>query len=425
MDISLQILLFIALLIFLAKAVGGLSARLGLPMVLGELLAGVILGPTVLDVWQFPWFSSPAAVAGNLPLSPAAVIKVLAQLGVVILMFLAGLETDIDIMKTAVRPAFWAAFGGVVLPLTGGAFVARVGGFGWREAVFVGTVLTATSVSITARTLMNLNQMRSRAGSTILGAAVIDDVLGLMVLSFVIAAASRSVHPQGSGWMGVGETLVRMILYLLSAFALGPRLIRSVFKQAKHFPGPHTSLAVALALALLFAFLADSVGGMAAITGAYLAGLFVAATPAHTEVIGDLRSMTNSFFGPLFFVSIGLEINARNLGGHIGFFLLTLGVAVLGKVVGCGLGAWFNGFKGRESLVVGVGMIPRGEVGLITASIGWGAGLISSHVYSGVIVLVLATTLLTPVLLRFLFPPQAFLPVSTSPPLVAEVVQDR
>ena len=415
MDISLQILLFVAVLILLAKTLGGLGARTGLPVVLGELLAGVILGPTLLNVWRFSWFSSPAAVAGRLPLSLAAVVKVFAQLGVVVLMFLAGLETDVEMMRKAVGPAFWAACGGVILPFVGGASVARAVGLGWREAVFVGAILTATSVSITAQTLMTMNQLRSKVGSTILGAAVIDDVLGLTVLSVVIAAEWRAAAPGPSGWTGVGATVVRMVLFLLFAFLLGPRLVRLVFKLARHLYGPHIAVTVSLALAFIFAFLAEYLGGMAAITGSYLAGLFIASTPAHGQVIQDVRSLTNSFFGPLFFASVGLEVNAREVAGRWGLFVLLLAVAVLGKVFGCGLGASLKGLRGRESLLLGVGMIPRGEVELITASIGWSAGLISSPVYSVVVVLVLATTLIAPISLHVFFPREPFIAPADSP----------
>ncbi len=406
MNISLQVLFFLALLILLAKAAGGLTARIGLPAVLGELMAGVVLGPTFINVWKFHWFAASATVGGNAHVSLSAFIDVLAEVGVVVLMFLAGLETDISAMKKAFGPAFWAACGGVVLPFVGSAYIAHDLGFAWREAIFIGTILTATSVSITAQTLMNLKQLRSKAGSTILAAAVIDDVLGLLVLSLVIATESHvsSAHAGSSAMVSFGWTVVQMALFFLFAFLLGPRLIRLSFRVARHFKVEHTSLAAALAIGFLFAFLAQYGGGMAAITGSYLAGLFIAASPdAHAEVISEIRSMTNSFFGPLFFASIGLEINAWALGGHIGFFFLILIIAILGKVFGCGLGAWFNGFSGRDGLVVGVGMIPRGEVGLITANIGWAAGIVSPEIYSLVIVLVLATTLVTPPMLSFCF----------------------
>lgn len=406
MNISLQVLFFLALLILLAKAAGGLAARVGLPAVLGELLAGVVLGPTFINVWKFSWFAVSAPVGDHATVSLAAFIRVLAELGVVVLMFLAGLETDISAMKKAFGPAFWAACGGVVLPFVGSAVIGHELGFAWREAIFIGTILTATSVSITAQTLMNLGRLRSKPGATILAAAVIDDVLGLLVLSLVIAAESHFAHAHtgGGGLLSFGGTVLRMALFFLFAFWLGPRLIRLAFRVARHFKVEHTSLAAALAIGFLFAFLAQYGGGMAAITGSYIAGLFIAASPdAHAEVISEMRSMTNSFFGPLFFASIGLEINAWDLGGHFGFFFLILMIAILGKVFGCGLGAWLNGFSGRDGLVVGVGMIPRGEVGLITANIGWAAGIVSSEIYSLVIVLVLATTLVTPPLLSFCF----------------------
>lgn len=406
MNISLQVLFFLALLILLAKAAGGVASRIGLPAVLGELLAGVVLGPTFIDVWKFPWFAVSAQVGGHAQVSLAGFINVLADVGVVVLMFLAGLETDISAMKKAFGPAFWAACGGVVLPFAGSAAIAHELGFAWREAIFIGTILTATSVSITAQTLMNLKQLRSKPGATILAAAVIDDVLGLLVLSLVIAAESHFAHAHtgGGGLLSFGGTVIRMIVFFVFAFLLGPRLIRLSFKVARHFKVEHTSLAAALAIGFLFAFLAQYGGGMAAITGSYLAGLFIAASPdAHAEVIAEIRSMTNSFFGPLFFASIGLEINAWALGGHIAFFFLILVIAILGKVFGCGLGAWLNGFSGRDGLVVGVGMIPRGEVGLITANIGWAAGIVSPEIYSLVIVLVLATTLVTPPLLSLCF----------------------
>lgn len=426
MDLSLQILLFVALLILLAKAVGSLSARLGLPLVLGELMAGVILGPTLFDVWRLPWFSAPAT--GALAISLPAVVKILAQLGVVILMFLAGLDTDVEMMKHSVGPAFWAATGGVVLPFAGSAVLARGAGFGWNEAIFIGAVLTATSVSITAQTLMNLGRLRSKVGSTILGAAVIDDVLGLLVLSFVIAA---EVHPAGQGsspWFGISVTVTRALGFLLASFWLGPRLMRWVFEPHDRFRDPHTSVAVALGLGFIFAFLAEYGGGMAAITGSYLAGLFMAGTPARKRLVDDLRAMSNSFFGPLFFVSIGLEINARQLGGHFGFFFLLFLVAVAGKVFGCGLGAWFKGMSGGDSVAVGVGMIPRGEVGLIAATIGWTSGLISPQVYSLVVVLVLATTLITPLLLRLCIPVEPLATAHGLPatqPLIAELPEEQ
>ncbi len=399
MNTSLQILLFIAVLIAAAKATGSLATRFGLPAVLGELLAGVILGPTALNIWNMHWL----ATAGEGGASVASVFKVLAQLGVVILMFVAGLETDIQMAKQALKPAFWSATGGVLIPMAGGFLFSRWAGFDWPQALFIGTILTATSVTITAQTLMNLNQIKSRAGSTILGAAVIDDVMGLIVLSLVIAVSAHG----GSGtdrWHALMVPVAKMAACLIGIFALGPFLTRWLMKAAARMHGHHMEVAAALALALVMAFTAESFGGMAAITGAYLAGLFVASTPSHGKVIEELRAMTNSFFGPLFLMSIGLDVNAWQLGTHLFFFNVLLLIAIAGKVLGCGLGAAISGFTRRDSLVVGVGMIPRGEVGLITASIGFAAGLVTRDVYAQAVVLVLITTLITPALLRYAFP---------------------
>lgn len=398
MDTSLQCLLFIAILILFAKAMGHMGSRFSLPLVLGELAAGVVLGPTVLNIWHISWFSSANATSASLP----AVFQVLAQLGVVVLMFLAGLETDVAQLRASVGPAAAAAAGGVVLPMAGGALVARLAGFGWRESIFIGTVLTATSVTITAQTLLDLGKLRSRVGTTILGAAVIDDVLGLIVLSVVIAIGAGSAHAS-SGLAGAVLPIARMTIFLVLAFALGPRLIRMVLNRGQPSSDNHSISAAALALAFLAAFCAAFLGGMAPITGSYLAGVFVAAMPARKSIIESIRPICQAFFGPVFFVSIGLQIDARNLGGHISLFLALLLVAVVGKIAGCGAGAFATGFGARDSIIVGVGMIPRGEVGLITATIGFAAGVISSGIYVQVVVLVLATTLITPPLLGLAF----------------------
>jgi Kef-type K+ transport system membrane component KefB len=404
MNPSLQILLCIAVIILVAKLAGALTGRVGLPVVLGELLAGVVLGPTFLNIWSISWLVYPASADG---ISVVAVFKVLAEVGVVLLMFFAGLEADIGMMRNTVAPAFWAATGGVILPMAGGALLARQFAFGWQEAVFIGTILTATSVTITAQTLMNLGQLRSKTGSTILGAAVIDDVLGLVVLSLVVAIAPQMASGSGASWQGLLITLGRMVICLITMFWLGPPLARWALKLAPRMHGHHTEAAAALVVAFALAFEAQWLGGMAAITGAYLAGIFFALTSAHNKVSQDLQPMVNAFFGPLFFVSIGLDINARHLGGAGVFLLLLLLIAIVGKVAGCGLGALANQFSARESMIVGVGMIPRGEVGLITASIGLAAGIVGRDVYTQVVILVLISTLITPPMLRLVFPKQA------------------
>jgi Kef-type K+ transport system membrane component KefB len=398
-SISLQILLCVAVVIVAAKVAGTAASRLGLPLVLGELLAGVLLGPSALNIWAAHCLTHGSTNS----LAVADIFKILADLGVVLLMFVAGLETDVAMMRSTVAPALWAAMGGVILPMAGGYALSRAFGYGTGESVFIGTILTATSVTITAQVLMNLNQLRSKIGSTILGAAVIDDILGLVVLSAVIALAPQISKVGDTSWRGLALILVRMIVCLLTMGIFGPWLARWALKQAIRLHGHHTEAAVALAVAMLLAFEAQWLGGMAAITGSYLAGLFVAMTPHQQKVSEDVRPMLNSFFGPVFFVSVGMEVNAWHVGGRFAFFSLLLAVAVFGKIVGCGIGAYRSGLSGRDSLTVGVGMIPRGEVGLITASLGLSANLVSHDIYVQSVALVLLTTLITPAFLRFSF----------------------
>ena len=314
MSTSLQILLLIALLILAAKLLGWAVSRLGMPAVLGELLAGVILGPTAINIWNMHWLAG----SGEGGASVAELFKVLAHIGVVILMFVAGLETDIKMAKQALKPALLSAIGGIVFPMAGGYFFSRWAGFNWQQSLFVGTILTATSVTITAQTLINLNQIKSRAGSTILGAAVIDDIIGLIVLSLVIAVGANEGGNLAHSLM---IPIVKMAACLIAMLVAGPFLTRWIMKIAARAKGEHLELSAALGLALLLGFGAESLGGMAAITGSYFAGLFVSLTPSHARVMDEIRTMTNSFFGPLFFVSIGLEVNARQIGGHWIFFL--------------------------------------------------------------------------------------------------------
>ena len=400
MNTSLAILLFIALVLIAAKVSGALSARFGMPLVLGELVAGVVLGPSFLNLWRFSWLSTPIAEHAA---SPESIVRVLAGIGVVLLMFMAGLETDAKMMRKAVGPAFWAAVGGVVLPMAGGCMLSRRFGLSWQESIFIGTILTATSVTITAQTLMNLRQMKSRAGATILGAAVIDDVLGLIVLSLVIAIAPQMAHAGPTPWGAVAFTMGRMLLCIVALFWLGPYLTRWLLKRAARLHGHHTEVAAALVMALFLAFFAEWLGGMAAITGAYLAGLFVSVTSSREIISHELSPMVNSFFGPLFFISVGLQVNIWSLKGQLVFFILLTVIAIFGKIFGSGFAAFWSGLGRRESLAVGVGMIPRGEVGLITASLGLSAGLVTQDVYGQAVVLVLITTLITPALLRYTF----------------------
>jgi Kef-type K+ transport system membrane component KefB len=400
----LQLCLLLALVITAAKLSAALANRVGQPAVFGEILVGLILGPTVLDVLGWPIFAHVVTGAhGTEPVSLLGAVRDFAEIGVILLMFIAGLETDVAEMRRVGTVAFWAAFGGVVLPLGAGAAVAAWFGqpMFWT-GIFIGTILTATSVSISAQTLMELNALRSREGTTILGAAVIDDVMGIVLLSVVVALA-RSSSAGGANAGEIAWLAVRMVAYFAAALAAG-RAFPALCRWADRLGVSQGLLSVVLAVALVYAWGAEYIGGVAAITGSYLAGVLFAQTPYKHEIDKGIHPLTYSFLVPVFFISIGLLANGRELGEHKGFTVALVVVAILTKAVGCGVFARLFGFSTREAVRVGVGMISRGEVGLIVAGYGLANGLIGRDVFSASVIVVLATTMVTPPLLRLVFP---------------------
>jgi Kef-type K+ transport system membrane component KefB len=397
----LQLLLLIAVMVALAKLSAALANRIGQPAVFGEIFIGLLLGPTVLNILAWPMFSHTLApLHGNETASLLGSVRDLAEIGVILLMFIAGLETDLVEMRRVGAVAFWTAFGGVVLPLVAGAMTAVAFGLPlFWTGLFIGTILTATSVSISAQTLMELNALRSREGSTILGAAVIDDVMGILLLSVVVALArSTGVDALELGWMGL-----RLIGFFGGAILLG-RFFAPICAWADRLGVSQGLLAIVLVVGLLYAWAAEYVGGVAAITGSYLAGVLFAQTPYKSAIDRGIHPLTYSMLVPVFFISIGLLANGRALGSHVPFTVVLVIVAITTKAIGCGVFSRLLGFSTMESVRVGIGMISRGEVGLIVAGYGLANGLISLDVFSASVIVVLVTTMVTPPLLRLVFP---------------------
>jgi len=392
---ALQVLLLLALVIGAAKMAAAAANRIGQPAVFGEILVGLLLGPTLLDVLGWPLFADNGGDLG-------ALIGDLAEIGVLLLMFVAGLETDLDEMRRVGSVAFWAAFGGVILPFFGGMATAAAFGLPvFWEGVFIGVILTATSVSISAQTLIELGALRTREGSTILGAAVIDDVMGILVLSVVVAAAGGSTDgfdPGQIGWL-----VVRMTAFFVIATVAG-RWFTPLLRWVSALGVSQAVLATVLVVAFLYSWAAEYVGAVAAITGSYLAGVLVAQTPFKKTVDEGVHPLTYSMFVPIFFISIGLEANGRDLGERALFTVVLITVAIATKAIGCGVFARLTGFTTKESVRVGAGMISRGEVGLIVAGYGLSHGIIGRDVFSAAVVMVLVTTMVTPPLLRLTFP---------------------
>jgi Kef-type K+ transport system membrane component KefB len=389
----LQLAMVLALIITAAKLGGYLSIRMGQPAVLGELIVGILLGPSVLDLLSIPYFTDQ-----HLP----DVIHDLAEMGVLLLMFLAGLELHISDLLHSGRVAALAGTLGVGLPLLLGTGIGILFAMDNQAAIFIGLIISATSVSISAQTLMELNVLRSRVGVGLLGAAVFDDILVLLILSIFTALTQPE---SGAGFFGIVWIILKMMLFLGAASVIGWWAFPRLSHRISGLPVSQGVIAFVFVTILLYGWLAESIGQMAAITGAFLAGLWFSRTREKDYIRTSIATIAYAVFVPIFFIDIGLSANARQLTWESGLLLVVLTVvAVIGKVLGSGAGALVGGFTRREALQLGVGMISRGEVGLIVAAIGVNQGIIHQDIFSAVVGVVIFSTVLTPLLLRALFP---------------------
>ncbi|RCK73849.1 MAG: Na+/H+ antiporter [Anaerolineae bacterium] len=395
----LQLTFALAIIISLAKIGGYLSFRLGQPAVLGELLVGILLGPSILDFLHLSIFTDQHL---------HEVIQELAEVGVMLLMFLAGLELHISELLKSTKVAILAGVLGVVLPLLMGAGGGALFNLAPKNAIFLGLTLAATSVSISAQTLMELNRLRSKIGFGLLGAAVFDDVLVVLGLSVFTALAMPDSGGQ-SGFAMILNTIVRMALFLTISSVIGYFLLPILSLKIFSLEISQGLISFVFVSILLFGWLADVLGQMAAITGAFLAGLWFARTSLRDRILSGISTIAYGIFVPVFFVDVGLNADVKTLmGGNFLLFLTLLAIAVIGKVLGAGLGAFFSGYSLQEALQLGVGMMSRGEVGLIVASVGISDGYLTTASFSAIVGVVIATTLITPPILRYLIQRESF-----------------
>ena len=384
-DLAGFLLAFSAALIG-AKILGELAERLGQPAVLGELLAGVVLGPSVL---------------GLVPLSQG--VLVLAEVGVLLLLFEVGLETDLEELLRVGGPALAVALVGMALPFAGGYALTRALGHETLPAIFVGAALTATSIGITARVLSELKVLATREGQIILGAAILDDVLGLIVLAIVTKVAEHGTLEPAAALKSAGFSIGFVIVAIVLGMPLGKALIRVVGKASVR----GMLVAASVAFALLVAWLAAKADS-APIVGAFAAGMALARTNRRHDIETAVRPIVD-IFAPVFFVSVGAQVDVRLLNPAVAenrpALLLGLGLTVVGFLgkFAAGFCAW----GGVRRAFIGAGMVPRGEVGLIFASLGLATGALSEGVFLAVIVAVFATTFVAPPLLKVLRPPPA------------------
>jgi Kef-type K+ transport system membrane component KefB len=386
----LQLVFTLAVVILAAKIAGYLSTRIGQPSVFGELLVGLLLGPSLLDLTHLGFLTDAHL---------SEVVHHLAEIGVLFLMFMAGLELELADLARNTRVSAFGGILGVLVPVGLGWLTGRAFQLSSNEAIFLGLTLGATSVSISAQTLMELKVLRSRVGLGLLGAAVFDDILVILLLSTFTALMGGS-----SGAAAIGLALLKMLVFLGASAAIGLYALPWLTRQVARMHISQGAVALAVVVMLIYALAAEVVGGMAAITGTFLAGLMFGRTTEKHAVEHGFSVLAYSFFVPIFFVNIGLQVNIRELDiGALWLMGVVSLMAILGKLLGAGLGARLGGFSLRESYQLGVGMISRGEVGLIVASVGLEAGLLSSAIFSMVVGMVLITTLVTPPLLRASF----------------------
>jgi Kef-type K+ transport system membrane component KefB len=372
--------LLVAILVS-AKVLGELAEKIGQPAVLGELLAGVLLGVSVLGI-----------------VDPGSeIVHLLAEVGVVLLLFQIGLETNLGRLLQVGASSAAVAVTGVVLPFALGYFVAAALGMETLPAVVAGAALTATSVGITARVLSDLGRLQDEESQIVLGAAVIDDIVGLVILavvSQVVAGAELTIA-------GVALTTAKAFGFVAAVLLVGRLVVPPVFDMLARVGREDTLATMALAFAFIIAYLADAVDS-ALIIGAFAAGLVLSPT-RHAKIVEHGVTRLGMFFVPIFFVAVGAAVDVRTFGDPqvlmVGGALIV--VAIIGKVVAGYAPVWFRGKK----LVIGVGMVPRGEVGLIFAQMGLTSGVLSTGMFSAITLMVMVTTFLAPPLLKILFPP--------------------
>jgi len=371
-------LLVIILFLLAAKLGEEIAERVKMPPVMGELIMGIIIGPSVLRI-----------------VSPSEFTCNLAEIGIILLLFLAGLDTDISDLRRSGKSSFLSAVGGVFIPMLLGFVAAYLFGFPKIESIFIGAILTATSVGITVRTLVDMKKLDTEIGMTILGAAVIDDIIGIMILTILGSLSCFSLF----GFFGVAG---KILLFFALTLYLGLKFVSKAVVRIQRLRIPEALLSFSLIFMFIISFIAKSIG-LAEIIGAFFAGIILHRTSQKDIISEKMYSIGYSIFIPIFFVNIGVETNIETIP-QIGHFALAIAfVGIMGKVIGCGLGAKMGGFNSMDSLRIGVGMIPRMEVALIMARTGLRSGVIGESVFSITIVIVIITTFITPLLLKIAF----------------------
>ena len=373
----------LCLVLITTSFAGHFSRRIGIPAVIGQLLVGILIGPAVLE-----W------VHNN------AFMHTFSEIGVIILMFIAGLESDLGMLKKYFKPALAVAFSGVVFPVVLIYFFGKLFHFSFEQAIFLGVTFSATSVSISVEVLKELKRLKSKEGTTILGAAVIDDIISVIILSVLVSMFSNVAKAQGGHhssnlWM----SFLLDALYFVMIFFLFEWIAPKMMRLGEHLKVASSVTLMSIVLCLGMAWLAEQVG-LSDVVGAFFAGVAIAQTPYKQEVDSNIEPIGYAVFIPVFFVSIGLNMTFKGFFDDLIFIVSLTILALITKWLGCGLGAKVLGMNYDSMNIIGSGMVSRGEMALIIAQIGYEAHLLSSEYYSSVIFVIILTTLAAPFMLK-------------------------
>ncbi|MCR5746315.1 MAG: cation:proton antiporter [Lachnospiraceae bacterium] len=383
---TLDILKNLAIIIISAKLFGLLARKVKAPQVAGEIVAGLLIGPSLFNL-----------------VTETDFLTGMAEIGVILLMFSAGLETDIDNLKKSGVKATIIACAGVSIPLICGTILymcfygfSSPGTTAFTEAIFIGTILTATSVSITVQVLKELGKISTEVGTTIMSAAIIDDVIGIVVLTAVLGLKDPSAN--------LGLVCVKTATFFVLSLIVGIIIFRIMEKVDERWPHTRRIPIIGLALAFVMAYVADKYFGVADITGAYVAGIILSSLKDSEYIDRKMDISSYMIFGPVFFASVGLQTNLRSVDMTIlAFSVAFVVVGLLGKVIGCGLISKALGYNNSDCLKIGVGMMTRGEVALIVAQRGLKAEIIDGRYFTAVILLIVVSSILTPIILKAIY----------------------
>lgn len=400
-----SVLILIAAALIFARGLGYLFFKMKQPAVIGEILAGILLGGLAVL-----FFSGQQFVISNYVISlpvfdfKSAEFVLFAEVGILFLLFISGLETSLSKLKKTGKASSFVAVGGVIIPLILGIVSGILLGFSIQESIVIGLILTATSVGVTARTLMDLQVLDTDAGATILGAAVIDDIIGILLLVFVMGLQYTIMN---AVWVGI-----KIAIFFLIFLYIGLKVMDKILDLGEKIHLPKAFLSISISILLVYSFFADK-AGISGIVGAFIAGLIIGQDVRSTNISEDIKTIGYGFFIPIFFVWIGtnfwgetsLDISTYAAIGIFAFVIIV--VSIVGKIIGCGIGAKLAGMSSIESLQVGIGMIPRMEVALIIVAAAISRGIlvdpIAHQILVTTILLSIITTLITPFLIKATF----------------------